>query len=221
MGFFGFGHRRATHDNFSSDMPSAPSVNTGSSEGAPTVLNLHKNEILNLSKTNPGLVKVHVAAGWDVKRGVGDYDLDLCACLIDKGGKRLPSNYSVYYGHKKQKGIYLDGDNLTGEGDGDDENIFITLNDLNPAVEKIVFAVVIYCAKERGQTFTGIKNAYVRLCDANNNDLELCRYNLSTDGGNAEGVVFAELYKTNGEWEFKAIGNPFNGSITTFNDMYK
>ena len=221
MGFFGFGHRRATHDNFSSDMPSAPSVNTGSSEGAPTVLNLHKNEILNLSKTNPGLVKVHIGAGWDIKWGAGNYDLDLCACLIDEQGKRLPTDCCVYYGNMKEPGIYLDGDNLTGEGDGDDENIYITLDELDPRVAKIVLAVVIYNARKRNQTLDKVKNAYVRLCDAKNNDLELCRYNLSADGGWFEGVVFAELYKTNGEWEFKAIGEPFNGSIDTFIDKYK
>lgn len=187
------------------------------------ILNLQKNDILDLTKNVPSLNKIRVAAGWDVNQGIfgGSFDLDLCAILLDEN-KNLVSgiNPCVYYGKKESKGIYLDGDNLTGEGDGDDENIYVELNKIPSTVHKIVFNVVIYNGAAKKQKFSKVKNAYVRIVDTQKNDEEICRYNLSTDGGDNTAVVFAELIRNNGNWEFKAIGDYKCASIETLLKQY-
>lgn len=180
------------------------------------VLNLSKNDILDLTKAVPTLNNIRVAAGWDVNTGFfgGTFDLDLCAILVD-GNNRLISgeNPCVYYGKKKSKGIYLDGDNLTGEGDGDDENIYVTLSEIPSQVKRIIFNVVIYNGLSKKQKFAKVKNAYVRIVNTANRDEEICRYNLSNDGGDNTAVVFAELIRNGSNWEFKAIGEYKQASI--------
>lgn len=180
------------------------------------ILNLKKNDILDLTKAAPGLNKIRVAAGWDVNTGLfgGSFDLDLCAILLDENNKPVQGiNNCIYYGKKSSEGIYLDGDNLTGAGDGDDENIFVTLDKISKKVKRIVFNVVIYNGISKKQKFSKVKNAYVRIVNTEKNDEEICRYNLTDDGGDNTAVVFAELYKNGSSWEFKAIGNYKRASI--------
>ena len=161
-------------------------------------LNLKKDGILNLDKVSPDLRNLRLAAGWDMVHFGSDYDLDLCAYLLDSNGNPIRrDNPCIYYGKKHANGIYLDKDNLTGEGDGDDE--------------KIVFAVVIYNAN--GKSFQGVKNAYVRLVNTDDGDREICRYNLTKDGGEHTAVVVAELYSDMGTWSFKARGEYENETI--------
>lgn len=182
-------------------------------EYAPTngLLNLTKGDILDLRKYSSSLEKVRVAAGWDVNQRFGSsYDLDVCAFMINKNGKAFDK---VYYGAKKLRGIFLDGDNLTGEGDGDDENIFVNLKEIPDNVSSIIFAVVIYSAKSKGQSFGEVKNAYVRLVDEGSNGKEICKYSLSDDGGSDTAVTFAELTRNENGWSFKAIGNYSKDSI--------
>jgi tellurium resistance protein TerD len=175
------------------------------------LLNLEKGQLLDLTKYSTTLSKIRAAAGWDVNdSGGSDYDLDLCAYLVNKNGEIF---HTVYYGDKSHKGIYLDGDNLTGEGEGDDENIHVTLDKLPDKTQKVIFAVVIYQAKSRGQKFKNVKNAYVRLIDENNGEDEICRYMLTEDGENNTAVTFAELDKSSGNWTFKAIGEYSKDSI--------
>lgn len=177
------------------------------------VLNLNKNEFLNLSKASVSLERLRLAAGWDVIKktgfsgffGGGNADLDLVAYLQDSTGRVVDT---VYYAAKRAQGIYLDGDNLTGEGDGDDENIYVELAKLHPAVEKITFAVVIYSA----HTFQDVQNAYVRLVNEQDGR-ELVRYNLSSEGGFNKAVKCAELTKVNGDWNFVAVGTYHNKNI--------
>lgn len=188
------------------------------------LLNLNKNDILDLTKSVPTLNKMRVAAGWDVNTGIfgGSFDLDLCAILLDKSNHPITSsNACVYYGKKKSEGIYLDGDNLTGAGEGDDENIYVTLNKIPSEVQRIVFNVVIYNGISKKQKFSKVKNAYVRIVDTEKNDEEICRYNLTDDGGDNTAVVFAELYRNNGNWEFKAIGDYKRASIEDLLRSYK
>ena len=175
------------------------------------LLNLTKNSVLDLTKYSDSLNKIRVAAGWDINKGIGsDYDLDLCAYLLDDRKKILKT---VYYGSKKHTGIFLDGDNLTGEGDGDDENIYVNLKEIPEKVESIVFGVVIYGADSKRQKFENVKNAFVRLVDEDSRGKEICRYELSENGGDNTAVTFAKLYKTNGNWSFGAIGNYSKDSI--------
>lgn len=176
----------------------------------PGVLNLEKKQFLNLEKANVSLNKLRAAAGWDFMRG-NAYDLDLCALLFDSR-QRLAKQ--VYYGDKTTNGVSLDGDNLTGQGDGDDENIYINLSKVGSNVSTIAICVVIYHGEARDQYFSGVKNAYVRLIDEDNKK-EICRYSLTNDGSKYTAVHFADIIRTENGWIFKAVGNYMNGSITS------
>ena len=160
-----------------------------------TTLNLQKGGILNLSKTS-SLEHIRMAGGWDINsRGGADYDLDLmCQINYSNDRKKL-----VYFGNKVENGISLDKDNLTGEGDGDDENIDIYFNKLDPNVEHLDIYVIIYQGKERHQTFGEVENAYVRVIDEKANDL-------SKDGNSSYSIKAGTFYKESGEWAFRAIG---------------
>lgn len=220
MSLFGnvFGKKEQT-----SNVPVSPMKTEGNSVSMPEtggILNLQKNDILNLSKAAPSLENVRLAGGWDMVRRGADYDLDLCAFLLDASGRLVKKvNPCVYFGQKHSEGIYLDKDNLTGAGDGDDENIYVTLSKIPEFVHKIVFAVVIFNPGS-SQSFSGVKNAYVRLVDSDRNDLEICRYNLSADGGNNTAVTVAELFRDGSEWAFKAVGEYSKDSISSLKRNY-
>ena len=182
-------------------------------------LNLNKNDILDLTKKNPGLKQVILAAGWDVTKkgffGFGhECDIDLVAFLLNKNEKMInKKNGVIYFANKTGNGILLHGDNLTGEGDGDDEKISVSLDKLPNNCDKVVFATVIYEAKKRKQSFSQVKNAYVRLLDKNDYEKEICRYNLTQDGGDGTALIFAQLQKDNNDWQFKALGELVNASL--------
>lgn len=206
----------------SKDIPAeTAAIPTTNTVQAPGILNLQKNQILNLTKVAPQLVKMRVAAGWDVVMRGRDYDLDLCAIMLDANQKAVMScNPLVYYGKKNSTGIFLDGDNLTGEGEGDDENIYVSLPEIPMDVQTILFCVVIYDAYARKQQFKNVKNAYVRIVNETNGETEVCRYNLTEDGGDNTAVMFAELYKDGNEWNFKAIGKYLKASIQDIRNLY-
>ena len=192
-----------------------------------TLLNLQKNDILDLSKKDPSLKNILLGGGWDVAKkgffGFGaDYDLDLIALLLGEDGKLIKSSKSViYYNDMVGQGIKLHGDNRTGEGEGDDEKISISLDKLPIECKKVVFAVTIYDAVRRRQIFSKVKNAYVRLVNEDKGNEEICRYNLTEDGGNNTGIIFAELFKENGNWQFKAIGKLLDATVSTLSQMYR
>ena len=182
------------------------------------ILNLKKNDILDLRKAEPGLKHVVLAAGWDVAKkgffGLGaDYDLDLIAILLNENDKMINRGV-IYFGNLNGPGIYLHGDNRTGAGDGDDEKISVDLEKLPANCSKVVFALNIYNAVKRKQSFSKVKNAYIRLLNEDNGDKEICRYNLSEDGDNNTAVVFASLNRTAGGWQFQAIGDYTKASIS-------
>lgn len=189
--------------------------------GSPQILNLQKNEILDLTKRNPGLKKVTLGAGWDISNGGVDFDIDIAAFLLDANNKFNTVSNVIFFNNKQGQGIALSGDNRTGAGDGDDETISIDLESINPSIQKIVFVVTIHEAQSRRQTFGMVNNSYVRLLDTVNNDRELCRFNLKSDGSTATSVIFAELYRDMGEWQFKALGEgkiaDLNGVLALYN----
>ena len=191
------------------------------------VLNLKKNDVLDLTKKDPSINNIRVCAGWDVaKKGFfgfaqKDFDLDLVALLLNENGKLIRSKGLIYYGEKKGSGIYLHGDNLTGEGDGDDEMISVSLKNIPADCRKILFAVTIYEGASRNQSFSKVKNAYVRLVDEDKNDAEVCRYNLSEDGGSNTAIIFASLNKEANDWSFKAVGQLLQASVQSLSNMYK
>ena len=180
-------------------------------------LNLKKNDVLDLTKKNPGLDKVILGAGWDVATVGQDFDIDISAFLVGNNNKvnQIPQDV-IFFNNKFSDGIHLEGDNRTGAGEGDDERIQIDLSQMRSDIKRIVFIVTIHEAQARRQTFGMVNNSYVRLLDAKNNERELCRFNLKEDGSTVTSVLFAELYKDGYEWYFKAIGD---GKIADLNGM--
>ena len=180
-------------------------------------LNLKKNDVLDLTKKNPGLDKVILGAGWDVATMGQDFDIDISAFLVGSNNKvnQIPQDV-IFFNNKFSDGIHLEGDNRTGAGEGDDERIQIDLSQIRSDIQRIVFIVTIHEAQSRRQTFGMVNNSYVRLLDAKNNERELCRFNLKEDGSTVTSVLFAELYKDGYEWYFRAIGD---GKIADLNGM--
>lgn len=180
-------------------------------------LNLQKNDILDLTKKNPGLKKVILGAGWDVASVGQDFDLDIAAFLLNSNNKvsRVPDDV-IFFNNMHGQGIRLEGDNRTGAGDGDDERIQIDLTSIRSDVAKIVFVVTIHNAQAKRQTFGMVENSYVRLLDSENNEREVCRFNLRENGSTVTSVVFAEIYRDGYEWQFKAIGD---GKIADLNGV--
>lgn len=187
-----------------------------SNNQAANILNLEKNTVLDLTKRNPGLEKVILGAGWDIASGGTDFDLDIAAFMLDANNKFNTVSNVIFFNNKIGQGIQLGGDNRTGAGDGDDERISIDLGAISPEIQKIVFVVTIDKAREKRQTFGMINNSYVRLLDVNNGEREICRFNLKENGSTATSIIFAELHRDAGEWQFKAIGE---GKIADLNGV--
>lgn len=175
-------------------------------------IKLSKGQRIELTKGKPSLKKVLVGLGWDTNKyeGEADFDLDASAFLLDTNGKSKDSDF-VFYGNLSHVSgsVKHYGDNRTGEGDGDDEMIEIKLNEVPSNIDSIDITATIYNAKERFQNFGMVSNAYVRLLDAETNE-ELVRYDLSEDFSVETSLVFAKLYRHNGEWKFQAIGSGYN-----------
>ncbi|MEG2354149.1 MAG: TerD family protein [Clostridium sp.] len=188
-----------------------------SSSNGVNPLNLKKNDVLNLTKHNPGLEKVILGAGWDVANVGQDFDLDISAFLLQENGrvKNVPDDI-IFFNNMKAPGIRLEGDNRTGAGEGDDERIRIDLSLLPSSVSKIVFLVTIHEAQSRRQTFGMVENSYIRLLDEKNHEKEICRFNLKENGSTVTSVIFAEISKDNSEWQFKALGE---GKIADLNGL--
>lgn len=179
-------------------------------------VSLKKGQKVDLTKGNPGLCNVLVGLGWDVNAfdTGGAFDLDTAAFLLDDSGKTTKSEDFVFYGNLKHPSGAVEhmGDNLTGEGDGDDEQIMIDLSRVPENITHIAFTVTIYEADERRQNFGQINNAYIRICDKNSGE-ELIRYDLGEDFSIETAAVFGELYKHGGEWKFNAIGSGYQGGL--------
>ena len=188
-------------------------------------VNLVKGQKLNLSKEVSGLSKVVVGLGWDAaKKGLfrssADIDCDASAIILgtDERYKDV-----VYYGNRSgvNKCVYHHGDNLTGDGDGDDEQITVDLANMANSVGRIVFVVNIYACEQRKQDFGMIKNAFIRLVNASTGK-EICKYNLSENYSGKTAMIFAEVYKKNNEWKFNAIGQgTTDNSISELVRRYK
>lgn len=179
-------------------------------------VNLTKGQKVDLTKGKPSLNKLMVGLGWDVNRydGGGDFDLDAAAFMLGAEGKVLSDSDFIFYGNLKHNSEAVEhmGDNLTGEGDGDDEQIMVDLSKVPANVDKIAFTVTIYEAEQRRQNFGQVSNSFIRIVDEVNNE-ELIRYDLGEDFSIETAVVVGELYRHNGEWKFNAIGSGFQGGL--------
>ena len=177
---------------------------------------LKKGQKIDLTKGNKSLKKILVGLGWDTNKYDGGYDFDLDAaafCCGDDDKVHEDLDFIFYNNLKHETGaIEHLGDNLTGEGEGDDEQILVDLSLIPSRITKINFTVTIHEADERGQNFGQVSNAYVRVVNQEN-DEELLRYDLGEDFSVETAIVVAHLYKYNGEWNFNAIGSGFSGGL--------
>lgn len=176
---------------------------------------LKKGQKVELTKTNPGLRKITVGLGWDVNRYDGpEFDLDASAFLLQANGRVGQDGDFVFYSNTSHASgsVVYGGDNRTGEGEGDDEQIFVDLSLVPANIERIDFTVTIYEAAERRQNFGQVSNAYVRILD-DATGAELVRYDLEEDFSIETALVVGELYRHGGEWKFNAIGSGFQGGL--------
>lgn len=186
-------------------------------------INLSKGQKVDLTKGNPGLKKMMVGLGWDVNTfdSGADFDLDAAAFMLGENGKCPTEKEFVFYGNLKHlsESVVHMGDNLTGEGEGDDEQILVDLSKVPQNVSKIAFTVTIYEAEQRRQNFGQVSNSYIRIVDETTGQ-ELIRYDLGEDFSIETAVVVGELYRYNGEWKFNAIGSGFQGGLAALCGHY-
>ena len=179
-------------------------------------INLSKGQKVDLTKGNPGLDSILAGLGWDTNRydGGHDFDLDVSIFMTNEQGKVDTDTNFVFYNNPKDAAgsVVYSGDNRTGEGEGDDETVNITLSKVPADVAKISFTVTIHEAQARGQNFGQVSYAYIRIVDTAKNE-ELLRYDLGEDYSIETAIVVAELYRHGGEWKFAAIGSGFQGGL--------
>ena len=177
-------------------------------------VSLKKGQKVDLTKGNPSLKHLLIGLGWDVNKydGGKDFDLDAAAFLLGANGKVPSDDYFVFFNNKKNSGVEHMGDNRTGAGEGDDEQIRVDLSKVPASIDKIDFTVTIYEADARKQNFGQVSNAYIRVMDETNRK-ELIRYDLGEDYSIETALVVGELYRNRGEWKFNAIGNGFQGGL--------
>ncbi|MGW3627678.1 TerD family protein [Streptomyces sp. NPDC000880] len=178
-------------------------------------VSLSKGGNVSLTKAAPNLTAVTVGLGWDVRTTTGtDFDLDASALLTNAEGKVATDGNFVFFNNLKSAdgSVEHTGDNLTGEGEGDDEQIKVHLASVPADVEKIVFPVSIYEAESRQQSFGQVRNAFIRVVNQADNN-ELARYDLSEDASTETAMVFGELYRNGAEWKFRAIGQGYASGL--------
>ncbi|PNE42150.1 MULTISPECIES: TerD family protein [Streptomyces] len=175
---------------------------------------LAKGGNVSLSKAAPHLTRIAVGLGWDARSTTGaPFDLDASA-LLCRSGRVLGDEYFVFYNNLKspEGSVEHTGDNLTGEGEGDDETILVDLTQVPEQVEAIVFPVSIHEADLRGQSFGQVGNAFIRIVDQADGS-ELARYDLSEDAAGETAMIFGEVYRRNGEWKFRAVGQGYASGL--------
>jgi tellurium resistance protein TerD len=186
-------------------------------------INLSKGGNINLSKTAPTMNKVDLGLGWNPRATDGKaFDLDAVAFLTGEDGKVRLDGEFIFFNQKVSPcgSVVHNGDNRTGDGDGDDETISVDLSKVPQEVAKIVFAVTIHEGQQNGQNFGMVDKAYIRVINQDANAEELARFDLSEDGSTEVAMIFGELYRHNGEWKFKAVGQGFNGGLGALASSY-
>ncbi|MCX6470396.1 TerD family protein [Williamsia herbipolensis] len=178
-------------------------------------VSLSKGGNVSLTKEAPNLTAVSVGLGWDIRTTTGtDFDLDASAIAAGTDKKVLSDKHFVFFNNLTSPDGSIEhlGDNLTGEGEGDDEVIKVNLSAVPPEVDSIVFPVSIYDADSRSQSFGQVRNAFIRVVDQSNSK-ELARYDLSEDASTETAMVFGELYRSGSEWKFRAVGQGYASGL--------
>ena len=179
-------------------------------------VSLSKGQKVDLTKTNPGLTNVVIGLGWDTNKydGGNDFDLDSSVFLLGGNGKVTNEADFIFYNNREGAGgaVVHTGDNRTGAGEGDDEQVNINLSAVPANVERIAFTITIHEADSRSQNFGQVSNSYVRIFNEATGE-ELIRYDLGEDFSIETAIVVGELYRHNGEWKFSAIGSGYQGGL--------
>lgn len=184
--------------------------------------NLEKQQSFNLTEEVPTLNNIFVGLGWDESDGSGqELDADVSVFMLGVDHKIPADPYFVFYNNltSADGSVVHQGDNRTGEGDGDDESINIDLSKVNPAIQQMMFVVTIHDAATRRQDFSHLKNSFIRICD-NSSGNELCRFTLNEDFVGCDSVQIGRLYRSEDQWGFEAMGDAFQGGLATLLGLY-
>jgi len=185
-------------------------------------ISLNKGGNLSLSKTDPSLNQVLIGLGWDARATDGaDFDLDASAFLLAANDKVRGETDFIFYNQTRspEGSVEHTGDNRTGAGDGDDEAVKIDLAKVPADVQKIAITVTIHDAESRGQNFGQVQNAFIRVINDQTN-VEIVRFDLNEDYSTETAMIFGELYRHNGEWKFRAVGQGYNGGLRAMCGQY-
>ncbi|MGR2826113.1 TerD family protein [Acinetobacter sp. 1124_18A] len=185
-------------------------------------ISLNKGGNLSLSKTDPNLVRILIGLGWDERATDGaSFDLDASAFLLTVTGKVRGDHDFIFYNQLKSldNSVEHTGDNRSGQGDGDDETLLVNLSKVAPEVEKIAITVTIHDAQARSQNFGQIANAFIRIVNQDT-QVEVVRFDLAEDYSTETAMVFGEVYRHNGEWKFRAVGQGYSGGLAAMCQQY-
>jgi tellurium resistance protein TerD len=178
-------------------------------------VSLAKGGNVSLTKAAPGLTAVTVGLGWDARTTDGQaFDLDASAIVCGADGRVLSDQHFVFFNNltSPDQAVRHSGDNLTGQGEGDDEQIEVNLAGLGADVDKVTFPVSIYDSGAAGQSFGQVRNAFIRVVNQADN-AELARYDLSEDASTETAMIFGELYRNGPEWKFRAVGQGYSSGL--------
>ena len=185
-------------------------------------ISLTKGQNVSLSKTDPSLKNVLVGLGWDARSTDGqNFDLDASVFMATENGKVPSDRHFIFYNQLVSPcgGIEHTGDNLTGDGDGDDESVIVRLDKVESNIKSLFITVTIHDAEARRQNFGQVSNAFVRIVNNDTGD-EIVRFDLSEDYSTETAMVFGEIYRHNGEWKFRAIGQGYTGGLYSLCQQY-
>ena len=185
-------------------------------------ISLTKGQNISLSKTDPSLKNVLVGLGWDARSTDGqDFDLDASVFMATENGKVRSDRHFIFYNQLVSPcgGVEHTGDNLTGDGDGDDESVIVRLDKVESNIKSLFITVTIHDAEARRQNFGQVSNAFVRIVNNDTSD-EIVRFDLSEDYSTETAMVFGEIYRHNGEWKFRAIGQGYTGGLYSLCQQY-
>ena len=183
---------------------------------------LSKGQNVSLSKTDPLLKHILIGLGWDARSSDGqDFDLDASVFMTADNGKVPSDDYFVFYNQLKSPcgSVQHTGDNLTGDGDGDDESVIVELEKVPANIKSLFVTVTIHDAETRRQNFGQVSNAFVRLVNHETGQ-EVLRFDLSEDYSTETAMVFGEVYRHNGDWKFRAIGQGYTGGLLALCNQY-
>lgn len=185
-------------------------------------ISLNKGGNISLSKTDPTLNNLIVGLGWDARPTAGiDFDLDASAFMLKSDGKVRSDNDFIFYNQLRSTcgSVEHTGDNLTGDGEGDDESLIVQLNKVPADIQRVAITVTIHDAEARKQNFGQVSNAFIRVVNKDSG-AEVARYDLTEDASVETAMIFGEIYRHNGEWKFKAVGQGYAGGLAALVKQY-